>query len=66
LEVLETVVEKTHWYALVPNAVPNQGTLRGYFVDVTPVRFPTPLQVHDRSYTMMIMQVINVDGVIWV
>jgi hypothetical protein len=66
LEVLETVVEKTHWYALVPNAVPNQGTSRRYFVDFTPVRFPTPLQVHDRSYTIMTMQVINVGGVPWV
>jgi hypothetical protein len=65
LEMLETVVEKTYWFALVPNAVPKLGTSRRYCVDVTPQRFPTPLQVHNCSYGIIIIEVVNVGGVLW-
>jgi hypothetical protein len=66
LEVLETVVEKTYWYALVPNAVPNHGTFRRYCVDVTPVPFPTLLQVLNCSYGILSIELVNVGGVPWV
>jgi hypothetical protein len=64
LEVLETVVEKTYWYARVPNA--KLGTFHRYCVDVTPVRFPTLLQVLNCFYTIIFMEVENVGGVPWV
>jgi hypothetical protein len=64
LEMLETVIEKTYWYVLVPNAKP--GTFRRYCGHVTPVWFLTSLQVHNCSYTMMIVELINVGGVPWV
>jgi len=66
LEVLETVVEKTYWYALVPNAVVKHGTFRRYCVNVTPQRFPTLLQVDNCFYTIMFTELINVGGVPWV
>ncbi len=64
LEMLETVIEKTYRYVLVPNVMP--GSCHRYCVHVTPVWFLTPLQVHNCSYTIMIIEVINVGAVPWV
>jgi hypothetical protein len=64
LEMLETIIEKTYWYVLVPNA--KLGTFRRYCFDVTPVRFLTLLQVLNCSYTVTIIEFAHVSFVPWV